>query len=391
MKVADVTVFRYDLPLVCPLELRGRRIETRSGLVLRIRDKDGATGYGDVAPLPGFSEERLADVADTAMRFARSLTGCEIPPELATATDGFERWLGAHNLAPSLQFGVETAILNLVADGVGVGLSRLLAPGSPRYLPVNGLLDGPRDLVLEQAQTLRRQGYRTLKLKVGRRASNGAAVPAQDDAETVRELRDRLGPGPAIRLDANRAWDYDTALEFGRALANCGIEYIEEPLRDPSRLVDFAGRSGLPVALDETVAEFGFDALERWRGAKALILKPTLLGGVEATMWFARRAANLNMTPVITSSFESGLGLTALAALAAALVDKERAPRVASNNTVHGAPPFETAAGLDTHRWLGADVLDGPVPIADGRIDLEQADALSRTVRTGTLREVRHE
>ena len=69
-------------------------------------------------------------------------------------------------------------------------------------------------------------------------------------------------------------------------------------------------------------------------------------------MDIARHAINVGMKPVISSSFESGLGLLALAELAACVSGRD------------------TAAGLDTWRWLESDVLDGPFPVSGGRVDL---------------------
>ncbi|MBN2311193.1 MAG: o-succinylbenzoate synthase, partial [Candidatus Hydrogenedentes bacterium] len=251
--------------------------------------------------------------------------------------------------------GIEAAVLDLLTDAARVPLARLLSEEALEAVPINALLTGSRDEAVAQAAALRGSGYGAAKLKVG------GAAPAQH-AETVRAVRAALGDAVALRLDANRAWGYDDAVAFGRAVESCGIEYIEEPLDDPSRFVNFASATGIPVALDETVVECGVDDLDRWRGAKAAVLKPTLLGGLEAAMWFARRAANLGMTPVISSSFETGLGLAVLANLAAS------------------AMPEGVAAGLGTHSWLGADIVDGPFPVADGRIDVARAHALCRTV-----------
>jgi O-succinylbenzoate synthase len=124
----------------------------------------------------------------------------------------------------------------------------------------------------------------------------------------------------------------------------------------------------LPVALDETVVRHGECELEKWRGAAAAVLKPTLLGGFEISMYLARKAMNLGMTPVISSSFESSLGLIALANLAAFVNEND------------------VAAGLDTADWFLADVLDGPLPIEKGRLDLERANAMVAQVNTNALR-----
>ena len=59
MRIARVDVFRYELPLARPLVLRTCICTSRSGLLLRFEDGDGAFAFGEAAPLPGFSREHL--------------------------------------------------------------------------------------------------------------------------------------------------------------------------------------------------------------------------------------------------------------------------------------------------------------------------------------------
>ena len=64
MRIARVDVFRYELPLARPLVLRTCICTSRSGLLLRFEDGDGAFAFGEAAPLPGFSGQ-------TAMQLVR--------------------------------------------------------------------------------------------------------------------------------------------------------------------------------------------------------------------------------------------------------------------------------------------------------------------------------
>ena len=347
MKIRTVKIFRYDLPLRFPLTLKNHPLRTRSGLILRLEDCHGATAYGEAAPLPGFSVERLDDVQEEAIRVARSITGCTIPQELVPLSDRFERWLYAHNLSPSLNCALQAAVMDLLARDAGRSLSRFWNQDAPHVIPINALLPAEQGDPIETATQLHAAGYRTLKIKVGR-----GDMPRE--AATIRAIHDALAGDITLRLDANRAWDLDTATQFAGLIHDCPVEYIEEPLADPSQLVRFSSQTGIPVALDETVIECGLDDLERWRGVRAVVLKPMLLGGFEIAIWMARRAVNLGMTPVVSSTFESGVGLLALAHFAAALDQ----PGV--------------AAGLDTHRWLAHDLLEDPLDMTRGSLDLEK-------------------
>lgn len=363
MKIADVAVYRYDLPLKRPLLVKGGIVQVRSGLVLRVRADDGGVAFGDAAPLPGFSRETLGEAAAQAVGLTRLLRDRALPPEVGLITDRFERWFVTRDLVPSVKFALQAAVFRLLARARLLPGFPLAADDSRPSVPVNALLAGDTDAIAARARDARAQGYGTFKLKVG--------GDIAEDIERVRLVREIIGLEARLRLDANRAWEEADAEAFARGVRDCAVEYIEEPLADPRRMIEFSARSGLPVALDETIAERGGEALEQWRGARALVLKPTLLGGFEITMWLARKAVNLGMTPVISSSFESGLGIAALGRLAAYTQSDD------------------VAAGLDTLSWFAADVLDGPLPITDGALDLAGAQVLADRVPVERLQELR--
>ena len=62
MKIIDLEIYRYALPLARPLLADGRELRFREGILLFIQGENHLTGIGEVAPLPGFSAERLQDV-----------------------------------------------------------------------------------------------------------------------------------------------------------------------------------------------------------------------------------------------------------------------------------------------------------------------------------------
>jgi o-succinylbenzoate synthase len=143
-------------------------------------------------------------------------------------------------------------------------------------------------------------------------------------------------------------------VRFVRRTAGLGFEYVEEPLANPARLSTFVRNCDVPVALDETLAGMQPEALEEHEYARAVVLKPTLIGGLSRTLRFADVASRLGMKTVISSAYETGVGTAALVALAAGVGDEE------------------VAAGLDTYRWLAGDVLrprlDLPAPRVEHRM-----------------------
>ncbi len=338
MTLAAFDLVPYRLPLVEPVTWNGERCETREGLLLRLEDEAGAVGWGDAAPLPGFSRETL-DEARAALAAVRPVvSGRDLDAADVLRPDGpFHTALDAAGLPSSARFALDLALADLARQRLGRTLPQALHPDPAVVLPLNALLMG--DERIEQATERVEEGYRALKLKVGR-----ASVVAE--AETVRAVRAAIGPDVELRLDANRAWTVDEAARFAVGVADAGVAYVEEPLRDPAGLPALWLDTGLPVALDESVQVPGVE-VRGW--AAAVVLKPTLVGGLMAALRLATSARAVGVRPVWSAAFESGVGLRGVAAGAAATGGE--------------------AAGLDTYRWLGADVL-GPLPFDRPRVDV---------------------
>ena len=239
-----------------------------------------------------------------------------------------------------------------------------LVTGKPRAtVSLNGLLLGEPDEVLESARRLRERGFRAVKLKVGRRA-------VEEEVDLVRALRRELGPKVRLRVDANRAWGLDEAAAFVRGVTGVAIEYIEEPLTDPHLLPDLVARYEASVALDESLKDLTVEELGRHKYARAVILKPTLLGGLVPTLRMADRAMALGMTPVLSASFETGIGLQGIAAFAAGLGS-------------HDVP-----IGLDTYRWLADDVIDPRLELGRGQVDVPAMLKTRRRINEQVLRPI---
>lgn len=328
MKLAGLRLYRYRLPLTEPLKGTTRR----EGLLVELMSDGGVAGWGEAAPLPGFSGESLEEVTGQLRGLADEVAGCVITDE----------WSGLIGLAPSARFGFELALWNLRAASSGKMLPELFSSRPRATVFINALISSP-DHAFEEARRLRSAGYEAVKLKVGSRS-------VEEEVELVRVVCEALGDAVELRLDANRAWSLDEAGRFARATADLDLEYVEEPLAEPARMPLLAERYGLPVALDESLVLMEPEELEEHAYARAVVLKPTLLGGVSRTLRLARAASRLGMRTVISSSYETGVGTSALVALAAGV--------------------GEAPAGLDTYRRLAADVLRPRLELPAPRVDV---------------------
>src|SRR5215204_4331123 len=352
MKLTGFDLYRYSLRFSRPLKVEGITLRHREGLLLRLCGDDGSEGWGETAPLLGFSGESQGGAASQLRRLAGSMIGREVKEDWVNPYGEFGR--GLERVAPSVRFGFELAVWSLCGASSGRALPEVVTSSPRAVVPVNGLLAGSPAEVLAEAWRMRDAGYRSIKLKVGARA-------VAEDVALVRALGEELGEGISLRLDANRAWDYEEAAEYVCDTAGVRFEYVEEPLADPARLPGLVREFGVPVALDESLVGMEPEKVEE-TFAVAFVLKPTLLGGISRTLRVAGRALHLGVTPVISSAYESGVGTAALVALAAGIGDRP------------------VPAGLDPYRTMVEDVLETPLNLPAPGLEVSEAADASRRI-----------
>jgi O-succinylbenzoate synthase len=192
-------------------------------------------------------------------------------------------------------------------------------------------------------------GCRTAKVKVAEPGQSPA-----DDLARVEAVRDALGPSGAIRVDANAAWDVDTAAARIAELDRVGLEYVEQPCPELADLVALRRRIDVRIAADEVVRRAADPLRVDLREAcDVVVLKVQPLGGVRAAL----RVAEAHGLPcVVSSALETSVGIAAGVALAAAL------------------PELPFACGLATVALFTDDVSSSPLLPVDGALPVRRPE-----------------
>src|SRR6185436_2967517 len=142
-----------------------------------------------------------------------------------------------------------------------------------------------------------------------------------DDAGRLAAVRAAVGPGMAIRADANGAWGSPReALANLRALAPVGLELCEEPVRGLDALREVRAGSAVPIAADESAAELGASAgAGGWDAVDAVCLKISRCGGIGGVLRDAAAARAAGTRVYLASTFDGPAGIAAALHAAAAL------------------------------------------------------------------------
>lgn len=338
-----------DLPFVHPLTT-GRGVTAQRSSVLVALRRDGLTGWGDASPLPGWSDENIDDVR---MALVEPL----VDFDSSTAWQSTTAWRDGEPV-PAARAALAGAALDLDARRAGLRLADYLVEWHPALtapaldgLGVNALIgDAEPGIVGEEAGRAVAAGFGTIKLKVG------AGGPARD-LERIAAMR-AAAPSAVLRLDANGAWDHETAVHVLTAAERHEIALCEEPVAGLVAIASLAGQVGVPLAVDESVrTSEDFGAAVRHAGViAAVVIKPQAIGGPDRAIEAIVAAGDAGLDVIVTSMLDNAVGRAHAAHVAAAC-------------------RLEGAHGLHTGDLLTVDVAGG-LPFEAGRIRLADAPGL---------------
>jgi L-alanine-DL-glutamate epimerase-like enolase superfamily enzyme len=239
----EATLRRLSLPLGRALISGIHHFRSLETIVLDLRAEDfHGTGYAYTFR-PREAEALGALIAD----LAESVLGADVHPIRAHWRALHQRinYIGQSGLAVMALAAVDTALWDIAAQQARLPLHRMLgavADQVPVYLS-GGWLSYPVGELLADVSTAKEQGFRHYKMKVGN-------ADWRVDIARVEKVVAAAGDAVKIMVDANQAWDADTAIRAGRALQSLGVDWLEEPV--PAR--DLAGHARVSAALDLRVA-----------------------------------------------------------------------------------------------------------------------------------------
>jgi len=329
--------YKYRLPFKQPLKTTRGSFEQRNGIILEFFF-DRQSFYGDIAPLPGFSQESFEEVKALIARHKEQIDKLLKLPD---PTETLRKLFLDENLPPSLQFGLDTVALQVIAHRKGSTLQHQLFSEPVKSVPVNALGNLLSDQFLQHIEQLVTEGFKTVKFKVG--------LEFDLEYNQLRKARTRY-PNLKFRLDANQKWSIEEAIVNCNRLEEIGIEYCEEPLANPSpeNFEILAQKTGLPLALDESISRVSY-----WPNllpyTSYAIIKPMLIGNFSKNLETKALINTHNNKVVYTTSLESSVGRQATALLAT------------------GSGDTATAHGLTTGRLLTKDVHADKCYISDGK------------------------
>ena len=314
MRIASLETLLVRHPLTRPTGPSGASNSFRQTLVLKLTTDEGLVGWGETYAIAGV-RSAIDDTLASLLLGQNPLEIGRLQHLMNEATFGNGFAVG----------GVDIALHDVWGKARGVPICDLYGGARRATVPVyaSGLCyqDGvaPGDVWLDEAVRLVEQGFRAIKMRIGR-------YPPAHELPLIADVRAGLPEDVALMVDAWGAYTPATALQVGRELERLGIAWYEEPLPQAG----YAGYEVLAAALDIPVA--GGEVLQSRAAFKELfdrravdIVQPDLsiCGGIGECLFIAE-LARLYGIPCMPHSWNGAIMNMATLHVAAVLADPTR-------------------------------------------------------------------
>jgi o-succinylbenzoate synthase len=362
VKIRKLTWRPYRIPFRNAFVTSASTQAVREGMIVKLESDGGMHGLGEIAPLRAGA---MRNVAALLRGVERRIAGIEVD-DIPRATKGL---VARKEIAAAIRCGLDIAACDLIAKEAGLPVADLFGGCRRRVVPVNATIAAATPaLAAQAARRAVESGFRCVKLKVGMMRNLAG------ECELVGAVRDAIGADTTLRLDANQAWDPQTAIDYIGELERFDLEFVEQPVaaRNIEGLALVRSLVGVQIAADESLRSLGTaKAIVESGAAGLLVIKPMIVGGLRPALEIICLAASYDIESIITTTIDSGVGIAAALHLAAGLTGT-RACGLAT------AELLESALTLNTPRAENGAMVCPALPGLGVEIDDEAAPYLDR-------------
>jgi len=303
-KVVSVEVFPLNMTLKEVMKIALATPFTADNVLVRLRTDDGLIGYGESSPYSAVMGETQGSDFVLAKPLAAMVKGRDpfTLPQIIDAMTGFSP------TSPGITAAFEMALWDICGKVTGQPVYRLLGAARESFETDQTVYLDAAEVMSAKALAIAQRGFKNIKVKLGETTEN--------DIARVKAVREAVGPGVALRTDANQAWSVSNAIRTLRGLEPYHVQFCEQPVPfwDWAGLKQIRNNSPVPVMADESV-HTPHDAITGIREDAMDMINMKLMktGGILQAVRLAHIAAAANVPCMLGCMNETRVALTAAA------------------------------------------------------------------------------
>jgi L-alanine-DL-glutamate epimerase-like enolase superfamily enzyme len=308
MQITKIEVYQFPVRLKKPFVISLGAFEFAENVVVVIRTNQGLTGVGECSPFMPINGESMETCFVVARYLAQSLIG-KNPLDIEACSTTMDTVIFGNS---SIKSAFDIALHDLGAQNAGLPLYAFLGGRNNKVLKTDYTvsLDEPKQMVTDAVE-IKNLGFEVIKVKLG--------DDPEKDIFRIKAIREAIGNEIPLRLDANQAWNVDSAIHILNELALYNIQFCEEPIPrwNFTELSRIKNRVPVMLMADESCCDH-HDA-QRLIGLQAVSSFNIKLGkssGIFKAQKIIMLAEKANLQLQIGGFLESRIGFTASAHLA---------------------------------------------------------------------------
>ncbi len=359
-KIAGVEIFPLNMTLKQVMKIALAAPFTADNVLVRLRTADGVIGCGESSPYSAVMGETQAGDMALAKPLAAIVKGRDpfTLPQIVEAMTAFSP------TSPGITAAFEMALWDICGKIAGQPVYRLLGAARESFETDQTVyLDAP-DVMADKAREIARHGFKNIKVKLGETLEN--------DIARMRAVREAVGPGVALRTDANQAWNAVDAIRALRGMEPFAMQFCEQPVPswDWAGLKKVRDSSPVPIMADESI-HTAHDVITgiRQDALDMINIKLMKSGGILQAVRLAHVAAAANLPCMMGCMNETRVALTAAAHV------------VMSQETVR-------YADLDAFLEHNDDPVVGGMQVKAGHVTLPDAPGLGLDIDPAFLKKL---
>ena len=361
LKIKDVEIYYFDIDLAEPFTISLGTVTSTNGVLVRILTDKGIVGIGESCPFQPITGETQESNIATARSMREMLKGKD-----ALAIEAANRMFGPFvHSSPSIVAAYDMALYDVLGKAAGLPVFRLLGGDKTSFETDITTGIGTTEGMVKAAKGNVDKGFKLLKIKIGH--------DPDEDIEHIRAIRQAVGEGIGIRVDANQGYTVPQAIYALKNIEPLGIQFCEQPvvMTDIDGMREVRRESLIPIMADEAL----FSPADAIRLLKAdacdfFNIKLMKAGGMSNALRISMIGEAANIRCMLGCMNETRLGLTAAA-------------------HIHGAQRNIIFADLDGHFGHVLDPIIGGMTVKDGVITLPETPGLGCDVDPAYLKKLR--
>ncbi|HJX12186.1 MAG TPA: mandelate racemase/muconate lactonizing enzyme family protein [Dehalococcoidales bacterium] len=304
MKITGVECIPVSIKFAKPMVMSGGAATGADAVVVKINTDEGVTGVSETGDTSMWymGESQDSIMFNITKIFAPQILLGEDPFNVEKIVARMDKVVKVNNQSKAV---IDYALHDVMGRALGVPVYKLLGGLSNEKIPLGFVMSsGTPDEVKAEGRSLVKTGFRCLKLKVGSRTP-------EEDAEIIAALRQEVGAGIKIMIDANGGWHYHQALRCLKMVAEYDIFVAEQPVPwwDIEGLARLRRKVEMPVFADEAAAELNdLIKLIQADAVDGFFLKVPKAGGILKSRKWVAIAQSVGLSVMCGCMINSGIG-----------------------------------------------------------------------------------